>query len=60
MGEYHTVLAAGAGAVTKLVSKDTNMVERIFSPKYPYEFLDDSKYSGFDLKTVSDFYTRKF
>jgi oxygen-independent coproporphyrinogen-3 oxidase len=60
MGEYHTVLAAGAGAVTKLVSKDTNTVERIFSPKYPYEFLDQSKYYGFKINSVSEFYTSKY
>ncbi len=49
MGEYHTVFGVGAGSVTKLVSKDLSKIERIFSPKYPYEFLDDNKYSGFDI-----------
>ena len=48
MGEYHTVLGAGAGSVTKIISQDKSKVERIFSPKYPYEFLDDNKYHGFD------------
>jgi len=54
MGEYHTVFGAGAGSVTKLVTDNGNRVERIFSPKYPYEFLDNSKYKGFDKKTVTD------
>ncbi len=60
MGEYHTVLAAGAGAVSKLVSDKTNFVTRMFSPKYPYEFLNDTKYSGFDVDTVVDFYNSKY
>lgn len=57
MGEYHTVLSAGAGAVTKLVNPKTLNVDRIFAPKYPYEYLDKEKYSGFDAKSVSDFYS---
>ncbi len=52
MGEYHTVLSAGAGSVTKIVLDDGNRVERIFSPKYPYEFLDKDKYCGFDKESV--------
>ncbi len=57
MGEYHTVLSAGAGAVTKLVNpKDLN-VDRIFAPKYPYEYLDKEKYKGFDAKSVIEFYS---
>lgn len=56
MGEYHTVFAAGAGAVTKLVSHDAKKVERLFSPKYPYEFLDEAKYKGFDAQSVYKFY----
>ena len=54
MGEYHTVFGAGAGSVTKIVTDNGERVDRIFSPKYPYEFLDRSKYSGFDTKLVSD------
>ncbi len=60
MGEYHTVLAAGAGAVTKLVSKDIKTVKRVFSPKYPYEFLDDEKYKCFDIDRVSEFYKTEY
>ncbi len=54
MGEYHTVFGAGAGSVTKLVTNSGCRVERIFSPKYPYEFLDNSKYKGFDKASVTD------
>ena len=59
IGERHTVLSAGAGAVTKLVDKKGN-VSRIFAPKYPYEYLDENKYKGFDGKSVSDFYESNF
>lgn len=44
MEEYHTIFAAGAGAVTKLVDYNTPSnggcrIKRIFNPKYPYEYL---------------------
>jgi len=46
MEEIHSIFACGAGAVTKLVArsgkKDENVViNRIFTPKYPYEYLRD-------------------
>lgn len=53
MEETQTIFAVGAGAVTKLVaenSDDPKNIERIFSPKYPYEYLreyDTRKESGF-------------
>ena len=40
MEECHTVLACGAGAVTKLCVPNSNNVERIFNFKYPYEYID--------------------
>lgn len=43
MEEIHTVLAVGAGAVTKLKAYGKNYLERIFNYKYPYEYN-----SGFD------------
>ena len=43
MEECHTVIAVGAGAVTKLCEPGTTNVERIFNYKYPYEYI-----SGFD------------
>ena len=46
MEECHTVLAVGAGGVTKLCDPKTNTVERIFNFKYPYEYI-----SGFDKIT---------
>lgn len=38
MEECHTVLAAGAGAVTKLKAPRGDRIERIFNFKYPYEY----------------------
>lgn len=38
MDETHTILACGAGAVTKLRDPDSERIERIFNFKYPYEY----------------------
>ncbi len=40
MEECHTILACGAGAVTKLKDPNSNKIERIFNFKYPYEYND--------------------
>ena len=63
MEEIHTVIAAGAGAITRLVSpgdaqstsqsknkkSDGNeRIKRIFNPKYPYEYLEGNKREGID------------
>ncbi len=45
MEEVHSIFAAGAGAVTKLVSYappesgKKSVIERLFNAKYPYEYL---------------------
>lgn len=39
MDETHTILAAGAGAVTKLKNPHTDKLERIFNFKFPYEYI---------------------
>lgn len=38
MDETHTILACGAGAVTKLKDPYSDRIERIFNFKYPYEY----------------------
>lgn len=43
MEELHTVLALGAGGVTKLVDPETGRIERIANPKYPNEYLRDGE-----------------
>lgn len=40
MEESHTVLAAGAGSVTKLKDPNSEHLERIFNYKYPYEYIN--------------------
>ena len=44
MEEVHSVFAAGAGAVTKLVAKDKSVIKRTSMPKYPYEYLNMETY----------------
>lgn len=39
MEETHSILACGAGAVTKLRDTGSNYLERIFNFKYPYEYI---------------------
>ena len=39
MEETHTILACGAGAVSKLRDVDSDYIERIFNFKYPYEYI---------------------
>ncbi|MDR0381544.1 MAG: coproporphyrinogen dehydrogenase HemZ [Oscillospiraceae bacterium] len=41
MEELHTVIALGGGGVTKLVDPARGRIERVFNPKYPYEYLAD-------------------
>ena len=45
MEEVHSIFASGAGSVTKLVSlpdgEGNVRIERLFQPKYPYEYLDN-------------------
>lgn len=39
MDETHTILACGAGAVSKIKEPGTEKLERIFNFKYPYEYV---------------------
>ncbi len=43
MEELHTIVACGAGAVSKLVDRGSGFIDRIFNYKYPAEYI-----SGFD------------
>lgn len=40
MEELSTILSLGGGGVTKLVGPRSGKIERIFNPKYPYEYID--------------------
>jgi len=63
MEEVHSILAVGAGAVTKLVAPDKKHIERLSMPKYPYEYLAMDKDSGpmeEYYKKVNDFFTEYY
>ena len=48
MEELHHIFAVGAGAVTKLVDRNKPKIERIFMPKYPYEYLSEKNENFFN------------
>jgi oxygen-independent coproporphyrinogen-3 oxidase len=58
MEEIHSIFAVGAGAVSKMVSRDGRTIERIFEYKYPYEYLAEA--SGIKneekVKKITEFY----
>ena len=61
MEELHSIFAAGAGAVTKLVDNTGNTangksIERLFNQKYPYEYLSEDRSEAFRLAALK-FYT---
>lgn len=41
MDETHSVIAVGAGGVTRLIDPKTRHIERIYNYKYPYEYVDN-------------------
>ena len=60
MEECHTVLAVGAGGVTKLRSPFSNEIERIFNYKYPYEYIDKFDEILNRKKRIPEFYSEVF
>lgn len=57
MDETHTVLSAGAGAVTKLKNPKTSHIERIYNYKYPYEYINNFDEVLKRKKSIMDFYS---
>ena len=55
MEETHTVLAVGAGAVTRL--KNSSRIDRIFNFKYPFEYIDDFDEIIKRKQKIRDFYS---
>ena len=56
MDELHSIFACGASSVTKIVTKFPDgkpRIERIFEPKYPYEYLK-AREDGSWLKTKEE------
>ena len=69
MEDVQTIFAVGASAVTKLVQHKDNgetVIERIFNPKYPYEYLRQRKDAAADeqpekksaRERIIDFYSK--
>lgn len=56
MSDSHTVFGIGAGATTKLVRHiyKKSQILRIFSPKYPYEYLRDNQKTDDQIKEFFD------
>ncbi len=59
MEEVHSIFAAGAGAVTKLVDYRGAkiQIDRIFNPKYPYEYLNGDKCAE-NAKAALEYYEK--
>ncbi len=60
MEEIHSIFAAGAGAVTKLVDHtgtygNGRTIERLFNQKYPYEYLAENRSRNF-AEVAEEFY----
>ena len=59
MEESHTILACGAGGVTKLKRCGTDYLERVFGFKYPYEYLSRFEELMERKEKVRGFYTNE-
>lgn len=60
MEEVHSIFAAGAGAVSKLVDykrsgEGKTQISRFFNPKYPYEYLSKT-FDENNLRTIESFF----
>ncbi len=58
MDETHTILACGAGAVSKLKQPNSEYLERIFNYKFPYEYNDSFEEMLNRKDNVKAFYER--
>ncbi len=58
MEEIHSVIGIGAGASTRLVSRNGDEISRHYAPKYPFE------YKNYDINDtvayINDFYNNKY
>ena len=59
MEELQTILALGAGAVTKLVDQGSGLIERVFNYKFPYEYIGQFDEMLRRKEQVRTFYERK-
>lgn len=58
MEECHSVIAVGAGAVTKLKKYNRQEIERVYNFKYPYEYLNRFDEIIERKKKISEFYSK--
>ncbi len=58
MDETHSILATGAGGVTKMKDPHGPKIERIFNFKFPYEYVDRFDLMNERKEQVKDFYAR--
>lgn len=56
MGECHSVLAVGAGAITKLKETYGSYIERVCNFKYPYEYISRFEEILVRKNRISEFY----
>ncbi len=56
MDELHTIIACGAGAVTKLKNQKTGLIKRIFNYKYPKEYIEGFEEILARRKGIAEFY----
>ncbi len=58
MEEMQTILSAGAGGSTKLVSKQGNALERVFNFKYPTEYINRFDEMLARKEAITDFFAK--
>lgn len=58
MDETHTILATGAGGVTKMKAPHGPKIERVFNYKFPYEYVERYANIHERKEQVKDFYER--
>lgn len=56
MDETHSIIACGAGAVTKLKNHSDGSLKRIFNYKYPYEYINSFDEMLKRKDEIKDFY----
>ncbi len=56
MEEVHSIFAVGAGASTKLVAGKGRDIKRIFTPKYPYEYLKTEQDETVCTEQIKNFF----
>jgi oxygen-independent coproporphyrinogen-3 oxidase len=55
MEELHSIIALGAGGVTKLVNPETGRIQRVFNKKYPAEYIQDIQNSVAAKSSITTF-----